>query len=130
MSVAKYWRETPRRYRLEAAKCTGCGKVLFPARLICPECKGRNFETVQLAPQGKLITYTIIHVAPGDFTDQLPYAVGIVELDDGVRLLTQISDCDPQVIQTGMDLKLEFRRISSMGHAGIHQYGYKAVPVS
>lgn len=130
MSVAKYRREMPHRYRLEAGKCSGCGKLLFPKRLICPECGNRNFETVKLNRQGKLITYTVIHVGPSQFTDQVPYAVGIVELNEGVRLLSQIADCPPDELQTGMPVKIEFRRISEEGEAGIINYGYKCVPVS
>jgi uncharacterized OB-fold protein len=91
---SKYWREIPQRYRLEAKKCKKCGLVLFPPRLICPECKNRKFEDTRLAEKGKIFTYTIICVPPHQFVDQAPFAVGIVELDDGVKLTGQIVDCD------------------------------------
>lgn len=128
MSVSKYWREIPRRYRLEAGRCLECGKIYFPSRLICGECGSRKFETVKLARDGKIITYTIIHVAPGKFTDQVPYAVAIVELTAGVRLLCQVADCDLASLTTGMPVKIEFRRISEEGEAGVINYGYKCVP--
>jgi uncharacterized OB-fold protein len=54
--------------------------------------------------------------------------VGVVELKDGVRLLAQIADCDLDKLKTGMSLKIEFRRISEQGDAGIINYGYKCVP--
>ncbi len=130
MSVASYWREMPRRYRLEAAKCKKCEHISFPARLICPECGHREFENINLKRTGKLLTYTVIHVAPSQFTDQVPYAVGILELDDGVRLMAQIADCPLNELKTGMTLKIEFRRITSEGQAGIIHYGYKCVPVN
>ena len=129
MSVPKYWREIPHRYRLEAGKCTTCGKISFPDRLVCPDCGGREFETIQLQRQGKLLTYTIIHVGPSRFADQVPYAVGIVELPEGVRLLCQVADCNPEKLQIGMPVRIEFRRISEEGEAGIINYGYKCVPV-
>ncbi|MEJ2049805.1 MAG: Zn-ribbon domain-containing OB-fold protein [Calditrichota bacterium] len=129
MSVSKYWREIPHRYRLEAGKCEKCGKIYFPKRLICGECGNSKFKTILLDRQGKLISYTIIHVAPSKFSGQTPYAVGIVELKDGVRLLAQIADCDLKHIKTGMSLRIEFRRISEEGKAGIINYGYKCVPV-
>ncbi|HID38073.1 MAG TPA: Zn-ribbon domain-containing OB-fold protein [Calditrichaeota bacterium] len=128
MSVPSYWREMPQRYRLEAAKCLHCGKVYFPPRQICSNCKQRSFETVRLNRKGKLLTYTIIHVAPSVFTDQVPYAIGIVELEHNLRLLCQIADCNLQEIKTGMSVALEFRRITEDGEAGIIHYGYKAVP--
>ncbi len=129
MSVSKYWREIPHRYRLEAGKCKQCGKIYFPGRLICPECGGREFDTIQLKREGKLLTYTIIHVGPSRFADQVPYVVGIVELQDGVRLLCQVADCDLDRLQIGLPVKIEFRRISEEGEAGIIHYGYKCVPV-
>jgi uncharacterized OB-fold protein len=128
MSVAKSWREMPHRYRLEAGKCKKCGAVLFPKRLICPECGHREFEMIRLQREGTLLTYTIIHVGPKKFGDQTPYAIGIVELKEGVRLLSQIVDCDHSKIKIGMPLKIEFRRISAEGEAGIINYGYKCVP--
>ena len=128
MSVSKYWREMPHRYRLEAGKCQKCGKIFFPGRLVCDACGSQKMETIKLKPDGTLITYTIINVGPSQFTDQTPYAVGIVELKDDVRLLAQIADCDLDKLKTGMPLKIEFRRISDQGDAGIINYGYKCVP--
>lgn len=128
MSVPKSWREIPHRYRLEAGKCKQCGFIGFPKRLICPQCHSREFETIRLSREGKLLTYTIIHVGPTKFNDQVPYAVGVVELKEGVRLLSQIADCDLDKIKTGMPVRIEFRRISEEGEAGVINYGYKCVP--
>jgi uncharacterized OB-fold protein len=129
MSVSKYWREIPHRYRLEAGQCQNCQYVCFPKRLVCPECGSKDFKNIQLPREGKLITYTIIHIAPSKFTDQVPYAVGIVELNQKVRILCQITDCSLDKIKTGMSLRIEFRRISEEGEAGIINYGYKCVPL-
>lgn len=128
ISVPKYWREIPQRYRLEAAKCKECGKIFFPPRLICSHCKGREFENIKLSREGKLLTYTIIRVPPSQFTDQAPYAIGIVEVKEGVKILMQITDCDLKELKTGMDVKIEFRKIQEDGDAGVICYGYKAVP--
>jgi uncharacterized OB-fold protein len=125
---SRYWREIPQRYRLEAGKCKRCGTIFFPPRVVCSVCQFREFETIKLADRGKLITYTIIRVPPHQFTDQAPYAMGIVELDDGVKLTGQIVDCDFNDLKIGLRLKLEFRKISQEGEAGIIYYGYKFVP--
>jgi uncharacterized OB-fold protein len=129
MSVSKYWREIPHRYRLEASRCQKCKKIHFPKRLICQDCGGEKFEQIRLGRTGKLVSYTVIHIAPSQFSDQAPYAVGIVELDEGVRLLAQIADSDLDKLKTGMPLRIEFRRVSEDGEAGILNYGYKCVPV-
>ena len=54
ISPARSWREFPQRYRLEAAKCTGCGKVLYPPRVKCPACGGTAFEAIVLPREGKV----------------------------------------------------------------------------
>jgi uncharacterized OB-fold protein len=127
--TGRNWREYPQRYRMEAAKCKKCGKINFPPRLICPECGHRKFEQVKLSDEGILKTYTVIRVAPSGFEDEVPYAVGIFELKDGVSTMMQIADCEPDELKIGMPIKVEFRRVQAEGDAGILMYGYKAVPV-
>lgn len=127
MAVARYWREVPQRYRFEAKKCSKCGYITFPPRLICPECGNKKFEDYILKDTGKILTYTTIEVGPSEFADQVPYTVGIVELDDGVRITTQLADAEPGKIKIGGRVRLEFRKIQEDGKAGIIKYGYKAV---
>ena len=127
MSVARYWREIPRRYRLEAAKCTSCGYIAFPPRLVCPECGNRKFDDYKLKDTGKVVSYTTIEVGPTEFSDQVPYHVGIIELEDGLKLTAQIADADPADIKIGSKVKLEFRKVQEDGKAGVIKYGYKAV---
>ncbi len=125
---SRYWREIPQRYRLEAGKCKSCGRISFPPRVICPQCGRREFEAVKLADSGTLITYTVIRVPPEGFEDQSPYAIGIAELNDGSRLTAQVVDCDFSELKVGMRVRLEFRKISEDGVAGVIHYGYKFVP--
>ncbi len=122
------WREYPQRYRLEAGACTACDFVAFPPRLVCPKCGGREFVPAKLAEAGRLLTYTIIRVPPQPFEDQAPYAVGMAELDDGVKLTAQVVDCDFDALAVGMRVRLEFRKLSEDGGAGVIHYGYKFVP--
>jgi len=125
---SRYWREIPQRYRLEANACAKCDLTFFPPRLICPECQNQELVVAKLVETGKVMTYTIIHVPPSQFKDQAPYAVGIVKLDNGVKLTGQIVDCAFEEIKTGQRVKLEFRKMYSVGHSGILCYGYKFVP--
>ena len=129
MPTARTWREYPKRYRYEAAICKKCGKWFFPARLVCDKCGHREFETRNMQRTGTVLTHTVIRIAPGPFVDQAPYAMGVVEMDDGPRITTQIVDCKPDQLSVGLKVKLEFRRIYDDGHPGPINYGYKAVPV-
>ena len=55
MKSGQYTREIPQRYRMEAAKCDGCGKIRFPPRLVCNECRGRDFTVTVLPKKGRLL---------------------------------------------------------------------------
>lgn len=127
MISPRYHREIPQRYRLIASKCKACGCVSFPPRLVCSECGKNEFESIRLSDEGKLLTFTIIRVASDKFTGKTPFAVGIVELNDGVRLTTQIADVDFSQLKIGQKVKLVFRKIQDEGKSGLHCYGYKAV---
>ncbi len=129
MNPARYHREMAQRYRLEASKCKKCGHVYFPPRLICAECKGREFETVVLSERGKLLSFTVIHTPASQFKDFSPYALGILETKEGAKLTAQIVDMPTEEIKTGMELQIEFRRVQTDGHEGVLAYGYKLVPV-
>lgn len=126
---ARYWREIPQRYRYEAAKCTKCGKVSFPPRLVCSGCRGQEFTKVTLSQTGTVETFTVIRIAPSGFGDQTPYAVGIIKLDDGVKVTAQIVDADLAKLAIGDKVRLEFRKVQQDGESGILCYGYKFVPV-
>jgi uncharacterized protein len=128
MEVARHWRETPERYRLEAGKCTKCGEICFPGRLICPKCGHTEFTKMNLSGKGKLLSHTIIRTAPSGFEDLAPYAVGIVELEEGCRMLAQITDCDPTTLKTGDKMITKFRRLNEDGKTGMIMYAYKFVP--
>lgn len=129
MIAPKIRRTMPQRYRYEANKCEKCGKVFFPPRQICSKCKSKKFETVNLNRNGNVLTYTIIRIPPSQFKDEAPYALGIVELEGGGRITTQIADCDFDKLKIGMPVKMEFRRIQEEGESGVIGYGYKCVPV-
>lgn len=129
MISPRYHREKPQRYRLEGGKCNDCGYISFPPRLVCPKCKSKEFEKINLSDEGILKTFTIIRVASDIFALQTPFAVGIVELKDGARLTTQIADADLDKLKIGQKVKMVFRKIQDEGKSGLHCYGYKAILV-
>ena len=130
MITARYHREIPQRYRLEGVECTKCGKAYVPARVVCPSCKGKALRHTTLANKGTLKTFTIIHVGSDTFAQQTPYAVGIVELEKGVKLTMQVDRLPVGELEIGQKVQVVFRRIRTDGRSGIICYGYKAVPIS
>ena len=115
MFPSRYWREIPQRYRLEAAKCSGCGKISFPPRSRCPKCGKTEFEKEILPDNGAVVTFAVVHVAPPQFSEQTPYAVGIVELENGVR----------------SSMSTPIRSISAMCSSGVKWFlGFSSSPSS
>jgi len=94
--------------KLMGGKCLKCGKVHLPPRPLCDSCFSKEFEWVELPQKGKLLTYTVIHVAPPQFQGMAPYAVGIVQLEKGVKIPGMIRGVTPEQIKIGMPLTMDF----------------------
>ena len=128
MSVPRYWREQIPRYRLQGQKCKSCGTIYFPSKPIC-KCGNKEFEKYKMPETGKIITWTIINNPPVGFEKYKPYIVGLIELDDGNRILSQIVDIDFKDLFKDLRVEATFRRITEDGKTGIIQYGYKFRPI-
>lgn len=130
-SVAREWREIPGRYNLVGTKCTNCGKIYFPARTFCPECRRAGIGKIEpyaLARTGKVFSFSVIHEAPDCNNMQKPYAVAMVETDDSVMIEGQLVDVDLEKIEIGMSVRAVLRKLDADGKAGVIHYGYKFVP--
>ncbi|MEF8879482.1 MAG: Zn-ribbon domain-containing OB-fold protein [Candidatus Thermoplasmatota archaeon] len=130
--VARFWREIPQRYNLIGNKCGNCGKVFFPPRESCPECRRKSMgkmEEYKLSGKGEIVTYTIIHVGSEHFEDKVPYPIAVIELEEGPRITAEIVDCHINDVDIGMKVESTFRRIQEDGSTGAIYYGYKFKPV-
>ena len=125
--TVRAWRHIPQRYNLIGSKCVQCGKVFFPSRIICPECrrKGQLEDDIKLSGNGKIHTYSVINTPTDEFKEIAPYVVAIVELEEGAKVTTQIVDCDPAEVQIGDEVEMVFRRIREQGDDGVISYGFK-----
>ncbi len=94
--------------KLMAVKCRRCNSLILPPKNVCPKCFSTDLEWIKLKERGKLVTYTVIHVPPIQFQSIAPYAVGIIELEDGPHLLGMIREVKPDKIKVGMDLVVDF----------------------
>jgi len=94
--------------KLMAAKCSKCGTMLLPPRPLCTKCFSTDFEWVKLSGRGELLSYTVIHISPPQFESMAPYTVGIVKLEEGLRLPGMIRGVEPEKIRVGMALTVDF----------------------
>jgi uncharacterized OB-fold protein len=69
---------------LQGSECASCGEKAFPTRAFCPACGGRDLVTISLPAEGTLYSYSVVHVSSSRAT---PYAIGYVDLANGVRVL-------------------------------------------
>jgi uncharacterized OB-fold protein len=87
--ASRPWTEEAGTVRLHGSKCAHCGSVAFPPHPSCPACGAESGQDAErLSPVGTLYAFTEIHIAPAGFAT--PYAVGYVDLPEGVRLFGQI----------------------------------------
>lgn len=131
MAIPRFWREIGSRYNLIGTKCGNCGKVDFPPRTVCPDCGRKSIgrmERLKLGGKGSVVTYTVIHEAPSQFEMQKPYVVAIIELEEGVRLTSQVIDVKPEDVKIGLKVQAAFRKLGQEGDAGVIHYGYKFRP--
>ena len=130
-AIPGFWGVIQRRYNLVGSKCGSCGKVDFPPRAVCPDCGRKSvgkMQTFKLNGKGTVVTYTTIYDAPTQFDMQKPYVMAIIEMDEGVRLTSQLIDVKPDAVNIGMKVQATFRKLGQEGDAGVIHYGYKFRP--
>ncbi len=96
--------------RLIGTKCRSCGEYFLGKKRLCGKCFKSDLEEVTLSQKGELYSYTIIHVAPPGWTGGVPYAIGSVELAEGMRVDSQIVGCDFKSLKVGMKMELAIEK--------------------
>lgn len=93
--------------------CTACGQWMWPVRFRCTNCLGADVEWKAVAGTGTIYTFTIIHQVfhPG-FASSVPYNVTVVDLDEGVRFITNVIDVANDELRIGSRVGLVFERVS------------------
>lgn len=91
---------------LTARRCSECGKLALDAGRPCPSCGGHGGSTVALSGRARLLSWTLIRVPQGRYADEAPYAIGLLELPEGLRLTARLAG-DPERLTQGQDLTVE-----------------------
>jgi len=93
--------------RLVVQRCTGCGAVHHPPRPMCPECHSLELEWIDAAGTGTVYSYALLH-HPQHPAFEYPVPAVLVDLDEGVRVLSNMVDVDPHAIAIGMRVEVTF----------------------
>ena len=99
--------------KLMAGKCLKCGKIHLPPRPLCDNCYSTEFQWVEISGKGKLLTYSVIHMAPPQFQSLTPYTVGIIELEGGLKISGMIQNLKQEQLKIGMPLTVDFGTCST-----------------
>jgi uncharacterized OB-fold protein len=131
-SLPMYSASIDQRLRLIAGKCTNCGTLAYPQRQVCISCGNQKFDEAPLSGNGKIYTFTVIARggAPAEFDEQQTMTgvipVGIIELDEGPKVVGQLTGISVDKIAIGMPVKAVVRKLYDQ--EGIIRYGTKFAP--
>ncbi len=103
--------------RLRGSKCAACGAPYFPKSPVChnPDCTGSRIEDADFGPRGTLWSFAVQYYAPPPPVKYdepfVPFAIGVVDLPEGLRVLGRISIDDLKKVKIGMDVELVLDRL-------------------
>ena len=102
-----------KQHQLRFQRCSDCRAWRHVPRELCPECGSSNWEWTTSSGRGTVFTWTTIARAllPA-FQGDTPYAPVVVEMDEGVRLLSSVIDCPPDQLHIGMPVEVIFDEVT------------------
>lgn len=93
--------------RLLIQRCADCGNFQHYARPFCVACRSTNVALVEARGTGVLHSFTVVHRSPFDDLPA-PYVVGLVKLDEGPTLLSNVVDCDPAGLACDLPVEVTY----------------------
>lgn len=103
----RFFFEAAREGRLEIQRCLDCGTLRHPPGPACPACRSFSWDTVVSSGRATLHSWTVLH-HPKDPAFEYPLAVGLVDLDEGTRLVADIAGVDHSQLAVGLPLQVAF----------------------
>src|SRR5262245_45836805 len=101
-----FW-DAAKRGELALQKCRDCGQFRWTPQLLCRNCHSQHYDWVKTSGRGTLYSYTIVHRAPLP-AFEAPYGLGVVELEEGPLMLTNIVDCPLEELRVGLKVEVAF----------------------
>ena len=105
-----YW-EGCRKHQLLIQRCKSCGKFQFYPRALCSHCLSDSLEWVEARGTGTIYSFSNVYRPPSKEFKELPYTVAIIELDEGVRMMSNVVNVPPGEVRIGMRVKVVFEDI-------------------
>ena len=107
-----YW-EGLRDRKLLMPRCDACGKYWFPPSLLCPHCNETKWTWTSTSGRGRIFSYVVYHriYHPG-FADEVPYAVAVIELDEGPRMVSNVIGIAPDKLACDLRVEVVYQPIT------------------
>lgn len=103
-----FW-NAARAHRLDIQRCGACGRTNFYPRAICPHCHADELDWVTSAGTGTIHSYTVARRPAGPaFARLVPYVIVLVDLDEGVRMLSNLITTDTESVRIGDRVRVVF----------------------
>jgi uncharacterized protein len=97
------------RHELVIQRCGACSRFWFPPSNRCQHCWSEYVAWTPVSGRGRLYSFTVFRRAyAAELADQLPYVVGVVELEEGPRLITNVVGCEPGDVRVDMPVEVVF----------------------
>jgi uncharacterized OB-fold protein len=96
-----------RRQELLIQQCRACGRHVFIPQAFCPHCLATGLDWIRAAGTGSVVTFTVVW-RPQTPAFEVPYVIAVVQLDEGVDLLTNLTDVTPEQVAIGMRVEVRF----------------------
>ncbi|MFW9895987.1 MAG: Zn-ribbon domain-containing OB-fold protein [Candidatus Thorarchaeota archaeon] len=110
--------------KIKWKKCRKCGFLQHKSHLRCLNCRNNTFESITPSGICRLVTYTILSAPPAEFRKKSSYALGVVEFENGVKALGQITTQDN--LKTGMELVPVYKKIcDNLDGKEVYSYVFK-----
>lgn len=106
-----FW-EGVARHELLIQHCDACQRYVFYPRSHCPHCFADSLSWAPAAGTGTIYSYTVVHQAYGAFAGDVPFVVALVELQEGVRMMTRITGSAPEAVRIGAQVHVVFEQIN------------------
>jgi uncharacterized protein len=91
---------------LLGTRCGACGSVHFPRADACTYCATEDPEPVELSRRGTLWAWTAVTAPPPGYQGEIPFGIGVVELPEGVRVISRLTESDPANLCEGQPMEL------------------------
>jgi uncharacterized protein len=102
-----FWFEGAQEHRLLIQRCASCGTLRHPPLPACAVCRSFEWDTVESSGRGTLYSFVVVHY-PQVPAFEYPLPIGLIQLEEGTRVVANLQGVEPADVKIGMSLRAEF----------------------